>query len=1003
VESEEGINTKFAKRENQLMKLSKEGNFRLAVKAAMLAGLAGGAQSAVYAADTTPPAGDQTKGAAKLEAVTVTGTRIKQENLTSTSSLTIISDEELQLQGTVNVETLINNLPQAFAGYSSGDSNGATGTATIDLRGLGAARTLVLIDGKRLMPGDPLQSPPSADVNFIPAALVDSVEVLSGGASAVYGSDAIAGVVNFKMKTDFEGFRLDGQYSQTSHHDAAARDLYAIWGANSASGKGNITLYAGYTGDNALTQDKRKFSSCSITTPNSGKTHKCAGSRTIAEGLFYSYDRAAAGLPYYAIVNPDKTRSFIADDGRTFNFAPYNYFQRPTTRYNFGGFAHNEINEHVDVYGSAMFMQNRSISQVAPSGLFFVNAAIPCNSPFLSADQKQFLCTDVGLADNQFANTQVAKRATEVGPRQDDLRHTDYRVNLGVKGDIIKGVDYDVSVQRGEVLTDVSHLNYINTANAKNALNTLPNGTCASGDPKCVPLDVFQIGAITPAQVNYIAATGQEQATQVEEIVTGAVSADLGRYGVQLPTAKHGLGVAVGAEYRSDTLDYRPDINVQNGNLGGFGGPRPPVSGKISAHELFGEIRLPVLENLPGAKLLALDGAYRRADYSTAGKVNTYKGGLEYKPVEDATLRLSYQRAIRAPSVSEAFSPQALGLFAGSDPCAGANLAGGGPGVPTAAQCANSGVTQAQYDAGVNGTPGAIADCSSGQCNGLFGGNPNLKVEESTTKSIGIVLTPRAVKNLAVTVDYFNIDLKNDIGTIGGAVSLSQCLQTGSPTFCSNIHRGGGGRLSGDSSNANVGFVTDLNTNIGGVHTSGFDTEIAYNLKIKDVGRLSFDYVSTFVRTLAVNTGPGLGTYECAGLYGITCGTPTPRYRHKFRTTLSLPLGLAISADWRHIGATNLDKNQSNSSLQAGKFNFIDNHLVSKNYLDLSGTYKLPLQAQKISLRFGVNNVLDTRPQQVSSNAPNAVSSPPFGNGNTFPNVYDVLGPTFFAGVTADF
>jgi iron complex outermembrane receptor protein len=399
---------------------------------------------------------------------------------------------------------------------------------------------------------------------------------------------------------------------------------------------------------------------------------------------------------------------------------------------------------------------------------------------------------------------------------------------------------------------------------------------------------------------------------------------------------------------------------------------------------------------------LALDGAYRRADYSTAGKVNTYKGGLEYKPVEDATLRLSYQRAIRAPSVSELFSPQALGLFAGSDPCAGSNLRGAN--APTAAECANTGVSQTQYDNGVNNTNGGgIADCTSGQCNGLFGGNTALKVEESTTKSVGIVLTPRFVKNLAITVDYFNIDLKDSIGIVGGAVSLQQCLKTGSPTFCSNIHRGGGGRLSGDSANANVGFVTDLNTNIGGAHTTGFDTEIAYGLKIKDVGRLSFNYVSTFVRTLETNIGPGLGSYECAGLYGITCGTPTPRYRHKFRTTLSLPLGLAVSADWRHIGATNLDKNQSNPALKAGAFNTIDNHLISKNYLDLSGTYKLPLQAQKISLRFGVNNVLDTRPQQVSSNAPNAVSSPPFGNGNTFPNVYDVLGPTFFAGVTADF
>ena len=994
------------------MKLSAEGRFSAAVKFAILAGMAGGAQGVAFAQDAS--SSDGSKPPAKLEAVTVTGSRIKQENLTSNSAITVLNDEELTLSGTVNVESLINSLPQAFAGFGSNDSNGATGTATVDLRGLGPNRTLVLIDGKRLMAGDHVEQAP--DLNFIPAPLVDSIEILTGGASAVYGSDAVAGVVNFKMKRDFEGFRLDSQFSETTHHDGLTREYYALWGANSADGKGNITMYAGYTKANPITQDRRQFSACSVTTPGSGASHKCAGSGTIAEGRIYSYDRAYSANPAisaapYAIVNPDGTRSFIPDDGRTFNFAPYNYFQRPDERYNIGAFGHKEVNEHLDIYGSAMFMDNHTVSAVAPSGLFFVQANVPCASPLLSASQRQFLCGDVGLTQpGDTANIQVAKRAVEVGPRLDDLRHSDYRINVGVKGDIVKGIDYDVSLQHGEVVFAGGNLNYINTANAKAALNTTvdANGkpVCAAGSPKgCVPLDVFQLGSITQSQIDFISVSGYEQSNLVQDIVTGAVTADLGQYGVKLPTASNGLAVAFGAEYRDDSLKYRPDDNVRNGNLGGFGGPRPPVGGKIDVHELFGELRLPILDDVVGAKHLAVNAAGRLTDYTTSGHVKTYTGGIEWSPTDDAALRASYSHAIRAASITEAFSPQGLALFGGSDPCSGAALRTAGANAPTAAECANTGVTQVQYDNGVNNTNGGgIANCSSGQCNYLAGGNPTLKPEEATTKTVGIVITPRAVKNLAITLDYFNIDLENAISTIGAATSLQQCLTTGASAFCSQIHRAPNGRIWGDSSNANVGFITDTNTNIGSTKTRGIDADIAYNLKLANVGRLYLNYSATYLQSLATNKGPGLGSYDCVGFYGTTCGTPNPSYRHKVRTTLSLPVGLSVSVAWRYFGSTNLDKNEPTGSLlHSGNRDLIDAKLHVKNYLDLSGTYDLPLEKQKVTLRFGLDNVLGTNPQVVSSNAPNSISAPPFGNGNTFPNVYDPLGRTLYVGVQADF
>eukprot|EP00611_Tribonema_gayanum_P006765 TRINITY_DN16085_c0_g1_i1.p1 TRINITY_DN16085_c0_g1~~TRINITY_DN16085_c0_g1_i1.p1 ORF type:complete len:312 (-),score=56.44 TRINITY_DN16085_c0_g1_i1:25-960(-) len=293
------------------MDLSSSAKLRMAARVAFLAGLcsvATGAfaQEAAPADKAAESAGDADApgkdGVKQLKGVQVTGSRIKQQNLTESSATITFSDKELRLQGTTSIETLINQVPQSFASFTQSDSNGATGTATVNLRGLGPAETLVLIDGKRLIPGDPLQTPPSADLNFIPAALVERVEIKSGGASAVYGSDAVAGVVNFILKKDFEGLRVDSQVSRTDHSDATTTNTTLVWGSNFNGGKGNVTLYAGYRKSEALTQDKRTFSANSVRTPASGDVHQNAGSRVTATGRLLSYDRYYAGLDYYCLL-----------------------------------------------------------------------------------------------------------------------------------------------------------------------------------------------------------------------------------------------------------------------------------------------------------------------------------------------------------------------------------------------------------------------------------------------------------------------------------------------------------------------------------------------------------------------------------------------------------------------------------------------------------------------------------------------------------------------------
>jgi iron complex outermembrane receptor protein len=978
--------------------VSNEGKFRRAVHSAVIAGIAVGAPAGIHAQETAspPPTAPQptSEGATELDTLEVTGSRLPQPNLTSTSSYTVITDEELDFQGTINVEGLLNRMPQVFAEFSTGDSNGATGTATVNLRGLGSQRTLVMIDGKRLMPGDPRQSPPAPDINFIPAALVDSIEILSGGASAVYGSDAVAGVVNFKMKRDFEGFRIDTQGTITNHGDGITRNLSAVWGTNLARGSGNVTMYASYVNADAVIQGQRDFSQCAITTPASGDRHVCAGSFTIPGGRLFSYDRYSAGVgDYYALVNPDGTRSFVSDPfTETFNFAPLNHLQRPQERYLFGGFGHIELNDHLSVYADVMYMDDRTLAQIAPSGLFFERVDIPCDNPLLSASQVQYLCTDVGLdpALGDSADVLFAKRTVELGPRTDDLRHTDNRIVLGGRGSIVHEWNYDIFAQRGEVIFSEAFLNDLSTSRAQEALNGCPPG----GTSGCVPLDLFQIGQITEDQADFVRGIGLAESQIVEEIAGGAVTGDLGRYGAKIPWASSALKIALGAEHRSEALDFRPDLTFQTGDLSGQGGETPPVSGRYNVDEAFAELQVPIVQGKAGASLLQFDGAYRRSDYSLAGTANTYKAGLQWAPVSDVTLRGSFQRAIRAPAVGELFLPQEFGLFGFSDPCAGATPSA------TLEQCQNTGVTPAQY--------GSIADCSSGQCNARFSGNAALKPEESDTVSFGIVFTPTFVEGLTVTLDYFDVSVEGAINTSPG-IFLTQCLQTGDPTFCSFINRGPLGRIWGDTDGGD-NFVEAPLFNLSVFQTTGLDLEANYRVGMADwgmpnAGRLAFHYATTYLDSYEQELGPGAGVFDCAGLYGVNCGTPKPHYRHKFRVTWGSPMGLDVSLNWRFIGATTLDTstNDPNLTSTAGRNNTIDRELEEKSYLDLSGIYRVPFIVQPLAIRFGALNVLDEDPQVVSSNAPNPISSPPFGNANTFPNVYDSLGTVFFVGLQADF
>ncbi|MDB6092151.1 MAG: putative TonB-dependent receptor [Gammaproteobacteria bacterium] len=969
-----------------------------------------------------------------VQTVTVTGSRIVAPNQTSISPVTVLSGEDIVNTGRTRVEDVLNQLPQIFGSQNSGVSNGANGTALVNLRNLDSKRTLVLINGRRLGPGDPsggfARNTYGADVNMIPETLIERVDVLTGGASSVYGADAVAGVVNFVMNTHFEGIKVQGSYGFYDHdnhnavnsiltnsippinvpgnvHSGFSKDVSFVLGMNTPDNKGNATFFATYRNIAPILQAPFDYSGCTL---SSGDTFACGGSSTSGPpnsgGRFNLITNPTLGTtgPSQTIGPGGSLVPYTA--ANAYNFGALNYFQRPDERYTAGAFIHYEVNEHADVYNELMFMRDDTTSQIAPSGAFYggnpfdpnANGALTvnCGNPFLSAAELGAWC---GGATAGNAQLLIGRRNVEGGNRQQQLTHNDYRVVIGSRGDINDAWKYDVFGQYGQIELGSIYLNDVSWSNVQNSLlvdnvNGVP--TCQSvtsgADARCVPWNIFTPGGVTPAATNYLAIPLLAKGTVTERVVNANVTGDLGKYGLQMPTAKAGLIVNAGFEYRQEKSDFEPDFAFIN-NLGaGQGGATLPIAGQYSVREGFLEARMPLLEDMPLAKELAAEAGYRYSSYSLNFKTNTYKFGLEWSPLEDVRLRGTFQRAVRVPNVGELFSPTQVALDGVTDPCAGPAP------TLTLAQCQRTGVTPAQY--------GQIDSNPVSQYNGFIGGNPNLKPETAITKSVGISFTPTFADGLRVSVDYFDINIESAIQNPNADFTLINCASTGNPLTCGRIHRSNNGSLW----TSPAGFVNDQLVNIGSISTRGVDIDSAYRLRLGEMGRLgnmgrlNFSFVGTYTDKGAVSPQPG-ATYECSGFYGGICQAPLPKWRHVFKTTWDTPVqGLDVSLTWRYFDSVKLDSSAPGLEFLGGAYAAAagtagppatDLHLSSISYIDMSAGY----QYDKYNVRVGVNNLTDKDPPI------NGSTTCPAGpcNGNTWPVVYDVAGRYLYVMLTAEF
>jgi iron complex outermembrane receptor protein len=983
--------------------MSTSNSIRRAVRYALLTSAAAASLPA-YAQDQT------------IQEVVVTGSRIAQPNLETTSPVTQVTAEDVITQGVTKVEDLVNQLPQAFAAQNATVANGATGTATVNLRGLGSTRTLVLVDGRRMPYGGVSSDSAAPDLNQIPTALVERVEVLTGGASAVYGSDAIAGVVNFIMKKDFEGVQIDGQYSLYQHNNdfggpgaVPLRDViqgkaatnpaqFALpdddvtdgnsvqgtltIGVSTEDGRGNITAYAAYQDNKEVLQRDRDFSACSLG-PNPTVSFSCGGSNTSYPGQFTDF----LDDGYSFTVDGNTFRDFDASTDQ-YNFGPLNHYLRPDTRYSLGAMGHYELAEFADVYTQLMFTDVRSVAQIAPSGVFFETSTINCDNPLMSAQQSAAIgCTPAMIAAGESTALYIGRRNTEGGGRQADFHNSSFRGLIGSRGAIAEGWDYDVSVQFARTNADTRNLNYFSIPKVQRALDVVldENGVpaCRSvvdgTDPTCVPYNIFQIGGVTNEALNYLQAPGIEQGVIDQNVVLGVITGDLGAIGGKLPWADEPIKMAFGIENRHDRIEDTVDDLQTQGLLAGSGGPTIGIEGATNVNDYFMEASIPLVQGKTGAQQLSFDTAYRYSDYSSGIQTDTYKFGADWAPIEDVRFRASFQRAVRAPNIVELFTAQGFNLFdLDGDPC-GAAFAGTSQAASDAA-CLATGVPAAQLRSGTLDSP-------AGQYSFLQGGNTALEPEESDTYSYGIVFTPRFAPGLSVSVDYFDIDVQNLISTFGAENTLNACYFSNDQEACARLNRNpsNGALWIGD------GNVEDLNINVGGLQTQGVDLNLNYTgWEMGSMGSLSVNLTATYLIELVTDLGtPGSVPFDCAGEFAGRCVSSlttavNPELRTRLRIGWQTPWNVDLALTHRYIDEV---------TQQGAAANRIDKTLEAEHYFDLFGSWNVTEMA---NLRLGINNVLDEDP---SINASVGTT----GNGNTYPQVYDALGRYLFGGVTVKF
>ncbi len=956
-----------------------------------------------------------------LEEVIITGSRITQPGMVSSSPINSLSETDIGYFQQPEIERIIKQLPGTIPGDGQNVNNGTAGAATIDLRGLGAERNLILINGRRTVP---FNYDGEVDTASIPTALLERVDVITGGASAVYGSDAIAGAVNFVLKRDFEGVELRTSRSQTSESDGETNNISLTVGSNLDGDRGNIALSASWMDREQVLLGQRPLGLLGIDTASGANFAEflagqgplqpeagCGGPNVVAAG------GSTTSMPTrFAIVGGGAAASGqFREDGTLgtecsrFNFNPFNFYQTPMERYSATVTGHYDVTEEVEVYSTINYTNTTVVQQVAPSGTFGATFNLPLQNPLIGDQARQFMIDagntalgagtltngllsggpaganweDVngnGVVDAQdYLNVQLRRRTLELGPRTERYDSDMWTALAGVRADIGADWNVDASFQYGESNRTTVRDGYTNLTNIQNALDTFDGVTCNNGDATCVPIDLFGgFGTITDAMAGYARAIALQQQKYEQTILN--ITFDGPVEAVRLPWAESSLALAVGYENRREKGLLEPDECLKLAPAscqGGAGGNLLPISGGYKVSEFFLEGNMPLIEGAVGAESLNLEFGIRSSDYDiSSGQEETWKIGLNWRPVESLMVRLMQQQATRAPNIGEIASPVVTGLDnATLDPCSIANA--GNIDARLRDLCISTGMTAAQV--------GSIQDIVSGQINTLEGSNPAALPDSETadTFTAGFVWTPDFAffNNFQISVDYYDIDIEDIIGEPSAQEILDACYVAGVASECAKVIRVNGD-LTLPASGVQL-FTTNLEFKKAEGIEIGINTGFDIGLGELQVSANINKYLTNEELSSSISA-----VRDCNGFFGTNCD-PVSELRWIQRTTW-LWDALAVSLQWRHIGEVDIEPNEAASVAPFFQ------RIRAYDYFDLFASYTIN---DSIEISLSADNLFDVDPPVVGNEAGDTSSN----SGNTFPSNYDTMGRIYKLGIKASF
>jgi outer membrane receptor protein involved in Fe transport len=980
---------------------------------------------------------DQKESAQEQEEIVVTGSRIARDATDASTPLAIIDAEQIKLSGNLNVDKVLGDAPQFVQATNGGatanqvPAGSAAGAAYANLRGFGPTRSLTLVNGRRFAIFGPEQV---TDLNTIPTALIARTEIVTGGSSAVYGSDAITGVVNFIMKNDFEGVQLGGQYGFDSSTSTPTWNADLTLGGNFGDGRGNAVVSLNYYKREGFTRQDRgewtelpyaegcvtadSFSSSMLGTANGSSAANCAasggrmgfvfgGSGDIPNGRFTiaspsaavqtaltNAGRAGLGANGFTFNDAGTTPRLVNRPADDFNNTLYNYLQVPLERWMVNAFTHYDFTEKATGYVEFHF-SNNSVDQQHTQSNVNTPVLLNVNNPYLSAGMQEVLrqldlsepatgSTTVSAGSATYSTTRgdnlailnAGRRFVELPFRHNVDDHNVWRTALGFKGDLgdasekfLRNLNYDVyySFSRSE-----------DSSRQEGALSRSRYQAALLSVGGESPVDII-LGQNLYGEAVKAFNFHSNKVTNAEQKV---IAATFGGDAVELPAGP--LGFSVGAEWRSTEAEYIPDEYLRSGDVVGFN-PGLPTAGKVTVKEYFGEVRVPLLAEIPAVENLTVNGGYRSSDYDLdgVGRVSTYLYGLDWRVIKSLAFRGQFQRAIRAPNIGDLYGGLQLNFQNLVDPCSNrGNAATRTP--ELAALCEATGVPAGQsFGAGIQ--PDPIVPFRSG-------GNVDLREESSDTRTFGIVFTPTFAENLAVTLDYFKISLDGAISQLGGGAqnTLNLCyltLKDADSDFCRAVHRNPSTGI------IQVPYTLDvLQANIGGLVTSGYDFNGRYGF---DLGKSHFDINTAWTKTKEFTLTPMQAQPQnknrCVGAYGSTCGEPIPELKGVTRVSWSFG-DFGVSLRHRFVDSVTTDRyllpKRNNAATIPALTTFTNPKLDAQNYVDLSFTYDI---GDKAEIHAGVNNVFDKDPPIIAGQG---------GYGNTFPSTYDYAGMTMFLGFT---